>query len=97
MGVHDLVVAEKRAIGLTMQSLLMLYRTHSETGDLSDGVATANCVSKPLLPLFVHVFPESLLQLYWMARGCDFHLKTTCVNCESMPDSWGAKDESTTL
>jgi hypothetical protein len=92
--VQDLVVAENFAVGLIPQSEFTVYRTQRETGDLSDGVATANCVSKPLFPLFVHVFPESLLQLYSMAKGLDFHLKMTCVSCESIDDSVGAEDES---
>ena len=64
MGEQAFVVAVKRAMGLIPQSLLMVNLTHSDTGDLSAGVATAKNVSCPLLPLKVQVFPESLLQLY---------------------------------
>jgi hypothetical protein len=64
MGEQAFVVAVKRAMGLIPQSLLMVNLTHSDTGDLSAGVATAKNVSCPPLPLKVQVFPESLLQLY---------------------------------
>ena len=94
MGVQDLVVAENFAVGLIPQSEFTVYRTQRETGDLSDGVATTNWVSKPPLSLKIHVLPESLLQLYCIAKGFDFHLKMTCVSCESIDDSVGAEDES---